>query len=58
MEKTAWRIETQRNWDWIPFTSKRFPTRRAAEDYWYDSAPKRNDRARYIRTADRENDRA
>jgi hypothetical protein len=35
-----------------PIWSFVFPTRAAAESYWYDSAPGRNDRCTYVKVTD------
>lgn len=53
---TRWHIEVQvsapwdvRCYEWIAYaTGRTFPTKRAALEYWHDSAPSRNDQCRFV----------
>lgn len=49
--KRGFRIEVQSGFDWIPWryaAGKIYPSLAAARDEWYDSAPGRNDHARFV----------
>jgi hypothetical protein len=51
----GWRIDVQRGFDWVPMSIRidgvpmLFGARKQAQAYWYDTAPGRNDRARFVR---------